>query len=117
MTRTVNEYRTLQRDEQGNPAYLLPAKPKIDRIELAAATRKDYTVTVGTKSVVLVYAGCTEPVFARVYTAANLAAPSGDVTDGEAPMIDPPGIWGLATGDVIQFISAATGAVHIYCFA
>lgn len=102
------------RDSKAHDAMLLPKEPYIDRIELAAETRSDYTIPAGTRRVILQYA-CPDDVYVRVYTAADLTMPAGAVSTGEAPFINPHGLGGLEASDKIQFISASAGAVHIIC--
>jgi hypothetical protein len=104
----------LGQDGDSEVAFLLPKAPYIDRMELTAETRADYNIPSGTRSVVLQY-DAADPVFVRVYTDSNLTMPSGDVADGEAPFINPTGLSALESGDMIQFISAGPGAVHIVC--
>lgn len=113
MSRTIQNFR-LGQDNESEVAYQLPKEPYVDRLELTAETRADYDIPSGTRSVILQY-DAADPVFVRVYTDANLTMPSGDVADGEAPMISPPGLTALEAGDQIQFISAGPGAVHIIC--
>lgn len=113
MTRSVAVFR-LGQDFESEVAYLLPKEPRIDRVELTAETRSGYSIPSGTRSVILQY-DAADPVFVRVYTDTNLSMPSGAVSDGEAPFINPPGLSGLESGDRIDFISAGPGAVHIVC--
>lgn len=114
MARSVQIFR-LGQDVESEVAYLLPKEPHIDRVVLAKATRADYNIPSGTRQVIFQYAGCTADVFVRVKTDSDLTTPSGAVSDGEAPFVNPTGLSGLEAGDLIQFISASSGAVHIIC--
>lgn len=101
-------------DSKNRDAFLLPKGPYVDRVELVAATVKSYTIPSGCRRVVFFYA-VNDYVYVRVKTDTNLATASGDVSDGEAAMINPIGLAYLEAGDIIQFISATAGAVHILC--
>lgn len=111
MTRTVDNLE-LGEDNNGEVTYLLPKEPRVDRVELTAETRSTYTVPSGTRSVIFQYVG-SDDVYVRVYTDANLSMPSAAVSTGEAPMVNPQGLSGLESADVIEFISASNMAVHI----
>lgn len=114
-TRTVQDL-SLGSDKQGNDAFLLPADAYICRLELSAATRKDFTVPAGTKRVIFAYEA-DEPVYVRcLYPGdSDLTAPSGDATDGTAPFLDPTGLIGVEEVQEIQFICAAAAVVHVVC--
>lgn len=113
MTRSVTNLE-IYRDSKAHDAGLLPKEPYIDRVELVAETRSDYTIPTGTRRVIFQYA-VQDDVYVRVYTDSNLTMPSGAVSTGEAPFVNPVGLGGLESGDVIQLISASAGAVHIIC--
>lgn len=114
MTRSVINLE-LGSDNNDKVAFLLPKEAHVDRVELTAATRADYTVPSGTRKVIFFYA-VDDDVFVRVYTDSNLATASGNVTTGEAAYINPSGLADVEPADIIQFISATAGAVHIACF-
>lgn len=114
MARSVRNLE-LGSDVNEKVAFLLPKEAHVDRVVLSAATAAEYTVPAGTRKVILFYA-VDDDVFVRVETDSNLSTPSSAVSDGEAPYINPSGLTGIESGDVIQFISATAGAVHIACF-
>ena len=111
MTRSVTIF-NLGQDGESEVAYLLPKEPRVDRVELTAETRATYSIPSGTRMVVFQYV-VSDDVYVRVYTDSNLAMPSAAVATGEAPMVNPNGLAGLEAGDIIEFISASSGAVHI----
>lgn len=113
--RTVSAL-SLGSDAQGNEAFLLPHNAYVCRLELVAATRKDFTIPAGVKRVIFAYEA-DEPVYVRCLVAgdSDLGTPSGDVTDGTAPFLDPTGFSGVEAVQEIQFICAAAAVVHIVC--
>jgi hypothetical protein len=115
ITRSVSSL-SLGSDAYGKDAFLLPAAPYICRLEIAAATRQDFTVPAGTKRVIFQYdATSSVYVFLKKAGDDNLTTPSGDVTDGTAPFLNPVGLVDVDQGATLQFISASAAVVHVIC--
>lgn len=114
-TRTLSDL-SLGSDAKGKDAFLIPADAYVLRREIAAAAREDVTLPAGTERVLLQY-DSQYPVYVWLKKSgdSDLVTPSGDVTDGTAPFMDPPGLVNLQVGTTLQFICAAAATIHIVC--
>lgn len=111
-TRSVQSL-SLGSDAKGKDAFLLTANSYVVRLELAANTRKDWSVPAGVKRAIFQYEAAV-PVYVRGLLAGddNLTMPSGDVTNGTAPFMNPVGLI-IEGAQQVQFICAAAAVVHI----